>query len=54
MNTVAVVVEQRGSHYIAWVRGEDGQAHRAVLMTGQTAEEAEARLRAWLQAHPDA
>ena len=53
MNTGPVVVEQQGSHHVAWMRAENGQPHRAVLMVGKTPEEAEARLRAWFAAHPE-
>ena len=53
MSTPQVVVEQQGSHYVARMRTEDGKAKRSLLMVGQTAEEAEARLRAWFAAHPD-
>ena len=41
-----VVVEPRGSHFIAWI-DENGKPRGTVLMVGRTAEEAEARLRAW-------
>ena len=47
MNTGPVVVEQQGSHHVAWMRAENGQAHRSVLMVGKTPEEAEARLSAY-------
>ena len=53
MSTAQVVVEQQGSHYVAWMRAEDGKPKRSVVMVGQTAGEAEARLRAWFAAHPD-
>jgi hypothetical protein len=43
-----IVVEARGPHYVAWVRTDSGAPRDAVLMVGRTAEEAEARLRAWL------
>jgi hypothetical protein len=54
MDRGQVVVEQRGSHCVAWERGADGKPCHAVLMVGKTAEEAEARLRAWWEspAHP--
>lgn len=42
-----VVVEPRGSHFIAWMTDESGRTRGPVLMVGQTAEEAEARLRTW-------
>jgi hypothetical protein len=47
MDRGKVVVEQRGSHFIAWETDESGKTRGAVLMVGQSAEEAEARLRAW-------
>jgi hypothetical protein len=54
MDIGPVVVEQKGSHFVAWVRAEDGSARKALLMVGKTAEEAEARLRAWWTANPEA
>jgi hypothetical protein len=43
--------EARGSHWVAWVVGDTPATLPApVLMVGQTREEAEARLRAWLEA----
>lgn len=53
MNNGSVVVEQKGSHFVAWLRAADGRARRALIMVGRTAEEAEARLAAWWAAHPD-
>lgn len=53
MSIGPIVVEQKGSHFVAWVRGEDGHARRAMLVVGKTAEEAEARLRAWWEANPE-
>lgn len=43
-----VVVEARGPHFVAWVQADNGAPRDAMLMVGRTAEEAEARLRAWL------
>jgi glycogen synthase len=47
MDRASVVVEQRGSHFVAWVADEAGKPRGTVLMVGQSAEEAEARLSAW-------
>jgi hypothetical protein len=43
-----IVVEARGPHFVAWVKADNGTPRDSVLMVGRTAEEAEARLRAWL------
>jgi hypothetical protein len=43
-----IVVQASGPHFVAWVKAENGAPRDAVLMVGRTAEEAEARLRAWL------
>lgn len=51
MTELEIVVEPRGPHYVAWARGEDGKPRKAMIMVGQTGEEAEARLRAWWDAH---
>jgi hypothetical protein len=48
MQSEQIVVEQRGSHFVAWGRDEAGKPVGSVLMVGRTAEEAEARLREWL------
>ena len=47
MSRGKVVVEQRGSHFVAWETDESGKTRGPVQMVGQTAEEAEARLAAW-------
>ena len=47
MDRAKVVVEQRGSHFVAWVADEAGKPRGTVLMVGRTAEEAGARLSAW-------
>jgi hypothetical protein len=47
MDRAKVVVEQRGSHFVAWAADEAGKPRGTVLMVGRTAEEAEARLSAW-------
>ena len=40
--------EQRGHHWVAWLtRGGDPNPVHAVLLVGQTREEAEARARDW-------
>ena len=54
MNPLDVVVEARGSHFVAWAREASGKPREAVLMVGQSAEEAEARLRAWFEARQPA
>ena len=47
-NTFDVRSEAKGAHWIAWVC-RDGQAtpDGAIVLVGQTQEEAEARARAW-------
>jgi hypothetical protein len=45
-----IVVEARGSHFVAWEADEAGRPREAILMVGQTAEEAEERLKTWLAA----
>lgn len=45
-----IVVEQRGSHFVAWETDAGGKPRANVLMVGRTAEEAEARLKEWFAA----
>ncbi len=45
-----IVVEGRGSHFVAWEADESGRPRFAVVMVGQSAEEAEARFAAWREA----
>lgn len=52
VSTQTVVVEQRGSHFVALVAEADGRPRPAIVMVGRTSEEAESRLRAWLSAQP--
>lgn len=54
MSTRTIVVEMRGSHFVATVRADEGRTRPPVVMVGKTAEEAEARLQAWLADHPEA
>ena len=42
--------EARGAHWIAWVsRDGDPKPHRAVVLIGQTQDEAEANARRWAE-----
>ena len=42
--------EARGSHWIAWVsRNGDPKPHQAVVLVGQTQDEAEANARRWAE-----
>jgi len=54
MSTQTIVVEVRGLYFTASVRAEQERARPSLVMVGKTAEEAGARLRAWLAAHPEA
>lgn len=46
---VEIRSEQRGPHWIAWVSDEHGKPRGAVVLVGQTREEAEARARHWFE-----
>jgi hypothetical protein len=39
--------EARGPHWVAWVPDADGKPQGAVVIVGETQEEAEARAKAW-------
>jgi hypothetical protein len=42
--------EARGPHWVAWVtRGGDSKPDRAIIIVGETQEEAEARARQWAE-----
>jgi hypothetical protein len=46
--TYEIRSEARGPHWVAWVaRAADGKPSEAVLLVGQTKEEAEDRARRW-------
>jgi hypothetical protein len=46
----AVRSEERGPHWIAWLtRGNDPKPIHAVVVVGETREEAETRARAWAE-----
>jgi hypothetical protein len=47
MDRSNVVVQQYGSHYVAWETDAAGKPRGCVLMVGKSPEEAETRLRAW-------
>ena len=47
--SVEIKSEQRGSHWVAWPAQAETALPYPVLLVGQTQEEAESRLRAWLQ-----
>lgn len=47
MDRASVVVQQFGSHFVAWEADSSGKPRGCVLMVGQSAQEAEARLQAW-------
>ncbi len=39
--------EAHGPHWVAWLQGADGKPQDAVLVVGQTQDEAESRARKW-------
>jgi hypothetical protein len=45
--------EQRGPHWVAWIVDEKEKPRGAVIIVGQTREEAEARARRWHQLQPE-
>lgn len=42
--------EARGPHWVAWVADANGKPEGAVILVGETREEAEERARAWAEA----
>lgn len=41
--------EARGPHWVAWVADASGKPEGAVVLVGETQEEAEARARMWAE-----
>ncbi|HET9262556.1 MAG TPA: hypothetical protein VFO14_05900 [Vicinamibacterales bacterium] len=41
--------EARGPHWVAWVADTSGKPEGAVVLVGETQEEAEARARMWAE-----
>ena len=41
--------EARGGHWVAWIAGADGKPQGAVVLVGETREEAEERAKAWAE-----
>jgi hypothetical protein len=44
--------EARGPHWVAWVADASGKPEGAVVLVGETQEEAEARARKWAEQSP--
>jgi hypothetical protein len=49
MQSVEIKSEQRGSHWVAWPASTPTGVPYPILIVGQTQDEAESRLRAWLE-----
>ena len=43
--------EARGPHWVAWVADSSGKPTGAIVLVGETQEEAEERARAWAAQH---
>lgn len=46
VGSVEIRSEAHGPHWVAWIVGADGKPRDAVLLVGETRQEAEARARA--------
>lgn len=49
--SVEIRSEAHGPHWVAWIAGPDGKPRDAVVLVGQTRQEAEARARQWAEEH---
>jgi hypothetical protein len=49
VGSVEIHSEAHGAHWVAWVAGPDGKPRDAILLVGQTREEAESRAKAWAE-----
>jgi hypothetical protein len=41
--------EQSGAHWVAWIADANGKPQNAIVMVGETREEAEKRAKAWAE-----